>query len=94
MGRGTPNFFERLGTLLEPIMAQSAAAGALATLYAATSPDAEGGVLYGPDGVFELKGAPKKAKIVKAGFDQAVWRELWYVSERLTRTAMPHLQAA
>jgi NAD(P)-dependent dehydrogenase (short-subunit alcohol dehydrogenase family) len=85
---------EWLTAILEPIASQSAAAGALPTLYAGTSPDAEGGMMYGPDGVFELKGMPKKAKIIKRGFDRDVWRRLWDVSEQLTKTTMPLPEAA
>jgi NAD(P)-dependent dehydrogenase (short-subunit alcohol dehydrogenase family) len=90
MGRDDkPGFVERMGALVEPFVAQSAAAGALPTLYAATAPDAEGGVLYGPDGFYELKGAPRKAKIVERALDQAAWRRLWDVSEQLTGVHSP-----
>lgn len=92
MGRDNrPGFAERVGTLLEPFIAQSAAAGALPTLYAATAPEAEGGMLYGPDGFYELKGAPRRSKVVPRALDQAVWHRLWDVSVRLTgvTTARP-----
>lgn len=84
MGRTSPSWLERLTKLLEPLASQSAAAGALPTLFAATSPDAKGGVMYGPDGFYELKGSPALAKIVPAAQDKAVWRKLWQVSEDLT----------
>jgi NAD(P)-dependent dehydrogenase (short-subunit alcohol dehydrogenase family) len=84
MGRTTPSMMELLGKLLGPFVAQSAAAGTLPTLYAATSPEAEGGMLYGPDGFYEMKGSPRRAKIVEAALDREVWLRLWEVSERLT----------
>lgn len=84
MGRSGPSWLERFGKLIEPIASQSAADGALPTLFAATSPSARPGVMYGPNGFYELKGAPALAKIVPAGLDRTVWEKLWEVSERLT----------
>lgn len=89
MGRNRPGLLERFGKLVEPIMAHSAAAGALPTLFAATSPDAEGGVMYGPNGFYELKGPPVRAKIVPYAQDKAIWRRLWDVSEQLTGLRVP-----
>jgi NAD(P)-dependent dehydrogenase (short-subunit alcohol dehydrogenase family) len=86
--RDAPRFFERLMKLAEPFVAQSAEAGARPTLYAATAPDAEGGVLYGPDGFYELKGDVKKAKIATRALDQADWLRLWNVSEQITGVRM------
>lgn len=93
MGLDHPSFFDRLSNVIGPFIAQSAAAGALPTLYAATSPDAKGGTLYGPDGFYEMKGSPRKSKIVPSAFDQNVWRRLWDVSEHLTGT-MPDVSKA
>jgi NAD(P)-dependent dehydrogenase (short-subunit alcohol dehydrogenase family) len=85
MGReDRPALLERFGKLIEPFMSQSAAAGALPTLYAATSPDAEGGVMYGPDGFYELKGPPTLATIVPRALDKNTWRRLFDISEQLT----------
>lgn len=73
--------------LVAPAFGQPAAAGALPTLYAATAPDARPGGYTGPDGVLELKGAPRPAKV--AGFirDPADQDRLWGESERLTGVA-------
>lgn len=70
--------------LIAPIFSQSAADGALPTLYAATSPDAKGGSYYGPDRLFENKGHPAPAKIAPQALDVAVAKRLWEVSEQLT----------
>lgn len=95
MGRGgRPAPMERLGTWLGPLLSQSAAAGALPTLYAATSPDAVGGALYGPNGFYEMKGSPHQAKIARRALDQATWRRLWDVSEQLTSVTIARPIAA
>ncbi|TCR64063.1 SDR family oxidoreductase [Bosea sp. BK604] len=94
MGRDGPSMMELAGKLLGPFVAQSAAAGALPTLYAATSPEAEGGVLYGPDGFYEMKGSPRRAKIVEAALDRDAWQRLWAVSERLTGVSVAQPAAA
>lgn len=94
MGLDRPSFFERSTPWLAPLLAQSAAAGALPTLYAASSPDAKGGTLYGPDGFYEMKGSPRRSKIVPSAFDQNVWRRLWDASERLTGTTPAIANAA
>jgi NAD(P)-dependent dehydrogenase (short-subunit alcohol dehydrogenase family) len=58
--------------------------GALPSLFAATAPQAEGGVYYGPDGRAELSGFPAKARIPAPATDEAACRRLWEVSEGLT----------
>jgi NAD(P)-dependent dehydrogenase (short-subunit alcohol dehydrogenase family) len=67
-----------------PIFGQSAAAGALPQLYAATTPQAAGGAYYGPDWFLELKGAPKLAEIKPQALDRAAAARLWDESARLT----------
>jgi NAD(P)-dependent dehydrogenase (short-subunit alcohol dehydrogenase family) len=88
MGRGRAGLFERL-SLRIPGMWQDAAAGALPTLYAATSPDARGGGYYGPAGFGELTGAPAPARIPRRGLDDATAERLWQVSEQLTGVTYP-----
>lgn len=58
--------------------------GALPSLFAATAPQAEGGVYYGPDGRAELSGFPARARIPAPAMDEAACRRLWEVSEALT----------
>jgi len=58
--------------------------GALPGLFAATAPQAEGGVYYGPDGRAELSGVPAPARIPAPALDAAACRRLWEVSETLT----------
>jgi NAD(P)-dependent dehydrogenase (short-subunit alcohol dehydrogenase family) len=58
--------------------------GALPSLFAATAPEAQGGVYYGPDGRAELSGFPAEARIPAPALDEAACRRLWETSEALT----------
>ncbi len=66
------------------LLAQSGAAGALPTLYAATMPDVPGGAYLGPDGRFETAGSPTFVSGSSAAQDEAQAKRLWEVSEQLT----------
>jgi NAD(P)-dependent dehydrogenase (short-subunit alcohol dehydrogenase family) len=69
---------------VEPLIAQSAAMGALPTLRAATDPGVEGGQYFGPSGFLEQKGHPVVVQSNSASHDEAVARQLWEISEELT----------
>ena len=85
-GPGADAWSSRIGrVLLQPWASQTAAAGALPTLFAATSPDARGGAYYGPDGFYELTGAPAPAKMSKRALDPATAARLWTLSETLVQ---------
>ncbi len=86
-GPSSNGFFWKVSTLMQPLISQSAAGGALPTLYAATSPDAQPCGYYGPGGFYELKGAPAPAKVSRKACDAAVAARLWDVSARLTGVA-------
>jgi len=64
--------------------AQSALTGALATLRAATDPDAQGGEYYGPPGRLQYTGHPALVGSSAASHDAAAQRRLWETSEGLT----------
>jgi len=66
------------------VLAQSADMGALPTLYAATYPGLEGGLLIGPGGLAEQRGHPKPVPPRGQARDEAVATRLWEVSEQLT----------
>jgi NAD(P)-dependent dehydrogenase (short-subunit alcohol dehydrogenase family) len=84
-GPGEGNFSMRMLELfLKPILSQDAAHGALPTLFASVSPDAQPGGYYGPSGFQELKGHPVPAKIAPAARDVATAKRLWTESEQLT----------
>ncbi|MDB5971280.1 MAG: NADP-dependent 3-hydroxy acid dehydrogenase YdfG [Hydrocarboniphaga sp.] len=58
--------------------------GVLPILFAATSPDAQPGAYYGPDGFQEIKGEVAPACVPKAARDQPAASRLWKVSESLS----------
>jgi NAD(P)-dependent dehydrogenase (short-subunit alcohol dehydrogenase family) len=88
-GPGRDRLSTRVSLLLQPWMSHSAAAGALPTLYAATSPEARARGYYGPDGRFELTGSPTAVYVSPRARDVVVAERLWDVSERLTGTSFP-----
>lgn len=71
------------------LVTQSAAAGALPTLRAATDPGATGGQYYGPDGFQEMHGNPVTVPSSKRSRDRALQEQLWTISEELTEVAYP-----
>ena len=77
--------------VLAPVLMQNDKAGALPTLYAATSPNAHGGEYIGPDGFQELKGSPVVVQPRPQALDVAVGERLWAVSEELTGVHYPAL---
>lgn len=71
------------------LVGQTASAGALPILYAATAPQARGGELYGPRGFLEMRGTPTRRSFASAAGDTAAATRLWGLSEELTNTAFP-----
>lgn len=74
----------RVVEALLPLLGQSARDGALPTLYAATAPGVVKGGYYGPDGFYEIRGAPALAKATGEADDPAIAARLWQDAERLT----------
>ncbi|MFP9098545.1 SDR family oxidoreductase [Flavobacterium sp. RHBU_24] len=68
-----------------PFLFQPPAQGALPTLYAATSPDAKGGVYYGPNKMGETRGFPSIAKIPTQAKDLKAAVKLWEISQELAK---------
>lgn len=64
-------------------MFQPVAQGALSTLFAATSIEAEPGKYYGPHALGETRGYPKEASIPKNALDTQTSKRLWEVSKQL-----------
>jgi NAD(P)-dependent dehydrogenase (short-subunit alcohol dehydrogenase family) len=62
---------------------------ALPALYAATSPDAGGGLFYGPKGFGHLGGAPAEQKLYSRLRNESEAARVWEVSEQLTKTPFP-----
>ena len=74
--------------LIRPLQ-QSAAAGALATLRAATDRTAAGAEFYGPAGRWEMRGPPVLVGSSNRSHDPALQRQLWTASEQATGVSFP-----
>jgi NAD(P)-dependent dehydrogenase (short-subunit alcohol dehydrogenase family) len=70
------------------LFAQSADDGARPILYAATMPDVRGGDYWGPDGLGEMRGYPKRVGAAKRARDETVARRLWDLAGQLTGVAL------
>jgi NAD(P)-dependent dehydrogenase (short-subunit alcohol dehydrogenase family) len=79
LGRGFAIIRPGLGRV-----SQSAAMGALPTLFAAVDPDVAGGDYYGPDGIGEMRGHPKKVGMAARAKNDADAAHLWDMSVELT----------
>jgi NAD(P)-dependent dehydrogenase (short-subunit alcohol dehydrogenase family) len=66
------------------LFAQSAAMGALPTLFAAVDPSVRGGQYIGPSGMMEMHGYPAVVKSNPESNDPLIAQKLWEVSEKLT----------
>ena len=68
---------------------QTAAQGAVPTLYAATAPEARGGAYYGPTGPNEVAGPLGLATAPPPALDAAAASRLWAITEEITGTRFP-----
>lgn len=68
---------------------QTAAQGAIPTLYAATAPTAQGGAYYGPTGPNEISGPLGLATVPAIARDTAAAARLWELSEEITGARFP-----
>lgn len=75
--------------LIERIMGQSAAAGTLPLLRAATDPGVRGGDYFGPGGWSEAKGPPVKVTVSPKAQDATARRRLWAISAEMTGVDLP-----
>jgi NAD(P)-dependent dehydrogenase (short-subunit alcohol dehydrogenase family) len=78
------SMLESIFSVGNSLFAQSAAMGALPTLYAATSPAVSGRDYIGPDGMAEMWGHPTTVGCSAAARDASSAKKLWEVSEQLT----------
>ena len=85
LGRKRPSPLESIAKRLSGVglFVQTVDRGLLPALYAATSPQAEGGRFYGPDGFAHLTGDATEQKVYGSARDEAVAARLWDVSSRL-----------
>jgi NAD(P)-dependent dehydrogenase (short-subunit alcohol dehydrogenase family) len=90
MGRNSESAMSRVFPWIGrhfPSLVQQPATGALPALYAATSPDAEGDIFYGPSGPGRLTGAPAEQAYYKTAENMPEAKQVWEVAERLTHVA-------
>lgn len=66
-----------------PVMWQDPAQGALPVLCAATSPQANGGGYYGPQGLGGIRGLPGVTVLPENARDTGLAASLWETMERL-----------
>lgn len=71
------------------ILLGTAESAGLPALYAATSPHAERGMLYGPSGPGHLGGRPAEQKLYSRLRDGEQARRIWEISAELTRVSLP-----
>ena len=69
--------------ILNPLIAQSADAGALPLVLAAAGVEAQAGGFYGPQKAGEMRGPISDASVGKQALDRDVQARLWAESERL-----------
>lgn len=77
-------FTRKIMELGNALIAQSAESGAMPTLYAAVSPDAQSGDFIGPSGLFGRAGFPEKQRAMRAAYDPEAMRKLWEISVERT----------
>jgi hypothetical protein len=86
-GMGASPFMHLVAPLVVKIFTQSAAAGARATLFAATA--AEPGSYTGPQWLGETRGPIGRARMSSYAQDEKLARRLWQVSEEMTGLRYP-----
>lgn len=92
-GRENPSVIQRLyqtSWRYAPFLWQEIDEGILPALYAAVTPQAEGGAYYGPRGLYEAAGGGvREAKVPARATNAADCQKLWEISERLTGVNYP-----
>jgi NAD(P)-dependent dehydrogenase (short-subunit alcohol dehydrogenase family) len=84
----------RLVGVVDRVLGQPAAMGALPTLYAATEPGLAPGSYVGPDGFLEQRGYPVLAVASDAARDEAMAARLWERTEELVGLRFDEVVAA
>ena len=78
---------EKITMMINKVLAQPAAQGALPTLAACVYPDLIGASFIGPNGFLEMRGTPKLTRAKALAYDQVLAKNLWQVSEELTKVS-------
>ncbi|MEU8131486.1 hypothetical protein AB0B68_30100 [Micromonospora sp. NPDC049049] len=85
LGRSRPSLHHTVMSRLARwgFLVHSVEAGLRPALYAATSPQAQGGRFYGPDGLGQFTGAPTELTVYRSARSIDDAARLWAVSQRL-----------
>ena len=78
---------EKITMMINKVLAQPASQGALPTLAASVYPDLIGASFIGPNGFLEMRGTPKLTRAKALAYDQVLAKNLWQVSEELTKVS-------
>jgi NAD(P)-dependent dehydrogenase (short-subunit alcohol dehydrogenase family) len=89
MGKTETSLVETAVKLGAPLLGQSAARGALPTLYAATASAAANGGYYGPDAFMEMRGDVASAKVARQAIDRTAQTRLWAYSQAAIAKKLP-----
>jgi len=90
---GGESFIERIAMAAgNRLLAQSAAAGALPILYAATARDVNGCDYIGPTGFQGMRGAAGKVRSNAESYNEEIATKLWNISIELTGVTYAELQ--
>ena len=79
----------QLTTILLISVIQSAAAGAMPTLCAATAPDAKPAGFYGPSHLFGLRGPGKETRLAEFAFNDAAAKQLFDQLQEISEIRYP-----
>ena len=72
---------------INKVLAQPAKQGALPTLAACVYSGLIGASFIGPNGFLEMRGTPKLTRARALAYDQVLAKNLWTVSEELTKVS-------
>jgi NAD(P)-dependent dehydrogenase (short-subunit alcohol dehydrogenase family) len=78
---------EKVTMAINKVLAQPAKQGALPTLAACVFPGLIGASFIGPNGFLEMRGTPKLTRARALAYDQVLAKNLWTVSEELTKVS-------
>jgi NAD(P)-dependent dehydrogenase (short-subunit alcohol dehydrogenase family) len=78
---------EKITMMINKLLAQPASQGALPTLAACVYPDLIGASFIGPNGFLEMRGYPKLTRAKALAYDQVLAKNLWQISEELTKVS-------
>jgi len=76
---------EQITMKINKIFAQPSSQGALPTLAACVYPDLIGASFIGPNGFMQMRGTPKLTRAKALAYDQTLAKNLWQVSQELTK---------